>query len=50
MYQLRFKINKHNFEIIGTYPTESLAYGMRKKISTEKPKTYPLSKLYVSKI
>lgn len=46
-YQLRFRINKHSFEVIGNYPTPSLAYGMRKKFIQEQPKTYPANKLYV---
>jgi hypothetical protein len=50
MYQLRFKLNKKDYEIVGTYSTASLAYGMRKKLSKEQPTKYPISKLYVEKI
>lgn len=45
-YQLRYKINRSNHEVIGTYPTSQLAYGMMNKTAKEKPQ-YPLSKLSV---
>lgn len=48
MYELRYKINKNNYEILGSYHTPSLAYGMRKKKS--KLPQYPLCNLKVVKI
>ena len=50
MYQLRFQINKFNYEIVGTYDSESLAYGMRKKLCNEQPKKYNFDKLFVKKL
>jgi len=50
MFEVRFKINKTDYEVIGSYPTQPLAYGMRKKFAREQPETYPLSKLYVQKV
>lgn len=50
MYQLRFIINKHNFEIIDTYPNYILAYGMKKKKAALEPQTYPLHRLIIVKV
>lgn len=33
MWQLRYQVNKFTFNIVATYNSASLAYGMRKKYS-----------------
>ena len=47
MYQLRYHINQHHYEIVGTYPNRQLAYGIRKKLATEQPQRYNINKLTV---
>jgi hypothetical protein len=39
-YELRYKINKRSFELILRTSIAALAYGMRKKLTLEKPITY----------
>lgn len=46
-YELRFKINRFDFEILGVYENPALAYGMKKKLAQENPSIYPKQKLYV---
>jgi len=47
MYELRYYFSPKNYEVVGTYPTSSLAYGMRKKKAKEPQ--YNLQKLKVVK-
>lgn len=47
VFQLRFKVNRFNFEVVGNYNSPSLAYGMRKKLCQEQPERYSAQKLYV---
>ena len=49
VHQLRFKTNKHHYEVVGNYGTLSLAYGMRKKLCKEEPLRYTPKKMYVVK-
>ena len=37
MYELRYKINKHTFEVLGRWFLPVIAYGMRKKLIQEYP-------------
>lgn len=46
-YELRFIVNKFHYETILTTFQPSLAYGMKKKLCLEQPKTYPINKLIV---
>lgn len=50
MYELRFKINKHSFEVIGRWFLPALAYGIRKKLILEQPEKYWQNKLIVRKV
>lgn len=50
MFQLRYHINKYNYEIVGTYPNRQLAYGIRKKLSNEQPQRYNINKLTVNPV
>ena len=49
-YELRLKINKHHFEVVNIYNSQSLAYGMRKKLSLEQPQRYDWRKMYVATV
>lgn len=48
MYEVRFYFNSKQYEVLGTYHTPQLAYGMRKKF-TFQPQ-YPINKLKVVKL
>lgn len=45
-FELRYKINKFHYELILRTTIANLAYGMRKKLTLEKPETYK-KKLFV---
>lgn len=49
-YELRYKINKFNHEVLGCWALAAIAYGMRKKLLNEKPEQYHKSKLHVVKL
>ena len=48
MYELRYYFNAKQYEVVDSYPTASLAYGMRKKKAKEPQ--YSLDKLKVVEI
>ena len=51
MYKLRYKINKHTFEVLGRWFLPAIAYGMRKELIQEYPEKYSiLNKLIVKQI
>ncbi len=50
MYELRFYINKKDFDVLDTYGNPQLAYGMRKKKHAENPITWPIQRLKVVKV
>ncbi len=50
IYQLRYKINKFDFEVKLSTFVPALAYGMRKKLLLEQPAQFHKSKLYVAVI
>lgn len=50
MWELRYTINKFNYELIGRYFSVTLAFGMRKKFNQEDPKNYPLHRMVVKKV
>lgn len=49
-YQLLYKINKFDNEVLGTYFVPALAYGMRKKFLKEQPEKFKGNKLFVKKL
>ena len=48
MWELRYKINQFDFEVVGRYNNEILAKGMKKKYIEEVK--YPANKLTINKI